>query len=103
MGSGQSWGGKLNASEGARMRNDSEDPLVQCKPPMPPELGQWFGNCLRCVNYPIYGGSETREFKEIFHLTFFSLTFTLLDSRFRSDINRDHCLPHQGLPQWLSG
>lgn len=40
VGSGQRWGGKLNASEGAWMRNDSEDPLVQCKPPMPPELGQ---------------------------------------------------------------
>lgn len=66
VGSGQRRGGKLNASEGARMRNDSEDPLVQCKPPMPPELEQWFGNCLRCVNYPVYGGSETREFKDNF-------------------------------------
>lgn len=100
MGSGQRWGRKLNASEGASIRNDSENPLVQCKPPMPPELGQWFVKCLRCVNYPVYGGSETRN---IFNLHFFSLTFKFLDSRFRSDINRDHCLPHQGLPQWPSG
>lgn len=72
VGSGQRRGGKLNASEGARMRNDSEDPLVQCSP-YTPELEQWFGNCLRCsMNYPVYGGSETREFRTIFQLTFSS-------------------------------
>lgn len=40
--------------------------LGSVQAPMPPELEQWFGNCPRCVNYPVYGGSETKWFKDNF-------------------------------------
>ena len=55
------------------------------------------------MNYPVYGDSETREFKEIFQLTFFSLTFKFLDSRFRSDIIETIVYPIRGFPNGSVG
>lgn len=68
LGSGQRQGGVQDSSEDASVRNDSEDPSVQCKPLPPTELAQGFVNCLRFATQ-LRRLRTGWEFKEDFQVT----------------------------------